>query len=117
MVSSDSEQQHPRRRFLKWMGLASAAVAQFTGARAPAAVSSGQINSPRTLDQVTSVDVVVVGGGFAGATAAREVMKAGLRTVLLEARNRLGGRTFYTRFDQDPIELGGECVHWLQPNV
>lgn len=40
-------------------------------------------------------DVVVVGGGFAGATAARELSSAGFDTVLLEARDRLGGRAWH----------------------
>jgi pseudooxynicotine oxidase len=106
-----------RRNFLKWMGLVSVAAVELNATSVPAAVPSGQVISPRALDKVTSVDVAVIGGGFAGTTAAREVIKAGLRTVLLEARNRLGGRTFYTKFDDDPVELGGECVHWLQPNV
>lgn len=62
-------------------------------------------------------DVVVIGGGFAGATAARELGRAGLRVVLLEARNRLGGRTFTSTFAGREIEFGGAWVHWLQPHV
>ena len=38
-------------------------------------------------------DAIVVGGGFAGVTAARELDASGHRTLLLEARDRLGGRT------------------------
>ena len=37
-------------------------------------------------------DVIVIGGGFAGVAAAREPRHAGLRTLLLAARHRLGGR-------------------------
>ena len=62
-------------------------------------------------------DVIVIGGGFAGATAARETAGAGLRTVLLEARNRLGGRTFLAPFGDHQVELGGTWVHWTQPHV
>ncbi|PKS10642.1 hypothetical protein jhhlp_002397 [Lomentospora prolificans] len=40
------------------------------------------------------VDVVVVGAGLAGLTAARELLKAGLSCVVLEARDRLGGKTW-----------------------
>jgi monoamine oxidase len=106
-----------RRKFLKLMGSASVAAvslgAQMRGATPPQA----RTNSPTALDKVTQVDVVVIGGGFAGTTAARECCQAGLRTVLLEARNRLGGRTFYTKFGDDPVELGGTWIHWFQPNV
>ncbi len=38
-------------------------------------------------------DVVIIGGGFAGVTAARELRKQGQRVLILEARDRLGGRT------------------------
>ena len=62
-------------------------------------------------------DVIVIGGGMAGCAAARETSKAGLRTVLLEARNRLGGRTYYAPFGDKNVELGGNYIYWLQPHV
>jgi monoamine oxidase len=62
-------------------------------------------------------DAVVVGGGFAGVAAARELQSAGLRTTLVEARDRLGGRTWTCDFGGLPIELGGAWVHWRQPHV
>jgi monoamine oxidase len=65
----------------------------------------------------TDYDVIVVGGGFAGVAAARDCRKYGLRTLLLEARNRLGGRTFATQWNGHHIEMGGAWVHWLQPSV
>ena len=65
----------------------------------------------------TDFDVIVIGGGFAGATAARELGTAGIRIALLEARNRLGGRTFTSTFVDQDIEFGGAWVHWLQPHV
>ena len=40
-------------------------------------------------------DVIVIGGGFAGLVAARDLRAAGRSVVLLEARDRLGGRTWY----------------------
>ena len=41
----------------------------------------------------TQWDVVVVGGGLAGITAARDLKQRGFSTVVLEASDRLGGRT------------------------
>jgi monoamine oxidase len=40
-------------------------------------------------------DVVVLGAGFAGVAAARNLQEAGTRVVILEARDRIGGRTWY----------------------
>jgi monoamine oxidase len=62
-------------------------------------------------------DVVVVGGGFAGVTAARECALRGRRTLLLEARDRLGGRTWSADWRGIPIEYGGAWVHWHQPHT
>lgn len=51
-------------------------------------------------------DVLVLGGGLAGLAAARRVASAGMRPLLLEARERPGGRA-YTRFDlPDRAEMG-----------
>jgi monoamine oxidase len=57
----------------------------------------------------TDHQIIVVGGGFAGVTAARDLSQLGYRVVVLEARNRLGGRTHRRRFkDTDvEVELGG----------
>jgi monoamine oxidase len=62
-------------------------------------------------------DVIVIGGGLAGVTTAREAILGGLDTLLLEARNRLGGRTWTFRWNDTDIELGGGWVHWHQPHV
>jgi monoamine oxidase len=60
-------------------------------------------------------DVIVVGGGFAGVTAAREAARDGRSTLLLEARDRLGGRTWTAPWRGHDIEYGGGWVHWHQP--
>jgi pseudooxynicotine oxidase len=62
-------------------------------------------------------DVIVVGGGFAGVTAARETARGGATTLLLEARDRLGGRTWTDTWNGTAIERGGGWVHWHQPHV
>ena len=63
------------------------------------------------------VDVVVVGGGFAGVTAAREAALAGRSVLLLEGRDRLGGRTWTAPWNGHDIEYGGGWVHWHQPHT
>jgi monoamine oxidase len=63
------------------------------------------------------LDAIVIGGGFAGVTAARELTLAGLDCTLIEARDRLGGRTWYRDWGGDDIEMGGGWVHWHQPHA
>lgn len=59
------------------------------------------------------VDVVVVGAGFAGLTAARELTRAGLSARVLEARDRVGGRVYTTTLEGGPwVDLGGQ---WAGP--
>lgn len=62
-------------------------------------------------------DVIIIGGGFAGVTAAREAHRAGLGCVILDARDRLGGRTWYADVAGHKMELGGTWIHWIQPHV
>ena len=62
-------------------------------------------------------DVIVVGGGFAGVTAAREAALRGRSVLLLEARERLGGRTWTAPWNGSEIEYGGAWVHWHQPHT
>ena len=62
-------------------------------------------------------DVAIVGGGFAGITAARECALRGRRVVLFEARDRLGGRTWSADWDGRRVEYGGAWVHWHQPHT
>lgn len=62
-------------------------------------------------------DTIVIGAGFAGLVAARELTRAGQRVLLLEARDRLGGRTWLAERMGLDLELGGTWVHWTQPHV
>ena len=63
------------------------------------------------------IDTLIVGGGFAGVSAARELTQLEENVVLIEARDRLGGRTWTSDFEGHQIELGGAYVHSTQPFV
>jgi monoamine oxidase len=54
-----------------------------------------------------NADVVVVGAGFAGLSAARELSRLGYDVVVLEGRDRVGGRSSTTTIAGTPIDLGG----------
>lgn len=58
-------------------------------------------------------DVVIVGAGPSGLTAAWELQKAGKTVAVLEARDRVGGRTWSETMDGATIEIGGQ---WISPD-
>ena len=62
-------------------------------------------------------DVIVIGAGAAGLAAAHSLAFAGVSVVVLEARDRIGGRIFTTHDSPSgmPVELGAEFVHVLDP--
>ncbi|RDU96254.1 flavin monoamine oxidase family protein [Trinickia dinghuensis] len=112
MKDDDLKIQH-RRRFLANAGATIAA-----GAVVPLVSKAAEVKAPRLArSKNTDFDVVVIGGGFAGLTSARDCAKRGLKTLLLEARTRIGGRTFVTHYQDHQVELGGTWIHWAQPYV
>lgn len=100
-----------RRRFLGGM-LGAAGMAG-----SPALASAAVLDVAERQPSRDSYDVIVVGAGFAGLCAARELSKSGVSVLLIEARNRIGGRVFTSAYQGQKIELGGTWVHWSQPFV
>ncbi len=65
----------------------------------------------------TSTDVVVIGAGAAGISAARELRAGGLNVQVIEAGNRIGGRVFSdsTTFGV-PYDVGAHWLHYREDN-
>ena len=61
---------------------------------------------------MADVDVIVVGAGLAGLRAARDLEEAGQTVVVLEARDRVGGRGYTAEMAGRLVELGGS---WFTP--
>lgn len=86
-----------------------------------AAAPSARAAGPRSPGRTKRVDVVVVGAGLAGLTAARQLVAKGRSVMVLEARHRVGGRTL--NHDLGPehpgkiIEIGGQWVGPTQDHV
>ncbi|MEF2977320.1 flavin monoamine oxidase family protein [Subtercola sp. YIM 133946] len=58
-------------------------------------------------------DVVIVGAGATGLTAAVQLQRSGLSVIVLEARDRVGGRLWTDRIDGQLYEIGGQ---WVSPD-
>jgi len=101
-----------RRRFLQLAGLASAvaATARPGSALTIPGVTSGQFDDgSRRIPGGLAGDperVIVIGAGFAGLAVANALGSAGVECVVLEGRDRLGGRAHTVDVGGSPIDLG-----------
>lgn len=68
---------------------------------------------PRNPTVEASADAIVIGAGAAGLSAARTLADHGMKVLVLEARDRVGGRVFtiHDPASPVPIELGAEFIH------
>src|SRR5271167_1104524 len=76
--------------------------------------SKAMAQSDRSAAPVTKVDVVVVGAGLSGLSAARRLKKAGKSVAVLEGRDRVGGRAY-----SEPVKSGGWVdmgAQWIGPD-
>jgi len=68
-------------------------------------------------------EILVIGAGMAGLTAARAIAEAGREVLVVEARNRIGGRIFtldgvsLANGAVETVELGAEFVHGKPPEL
>ncbi|MDR7087398.1 monoamine oxidase [Aeromicrobium panaciterrae] len=61
-------------------------------------------------------DTIVVGAGVSGLTAARLLARSGRRVVVLEARDRVGGRVWTDRADGHVMDRGASWIHGVDDN-
>ncbi|WZH38947.1 MAG: NAD(P)/FAD-dependent oxidoreductase [Microbacterium enclense] len=60
-----------------------------------------------------TIDTLIIGAGVSGLAAARLLTRAGRRVVVLEARDRIGGRTFSDRSDGHVTDRGASWIHGI----
>lgn len=90
-----------RRRFLA--GLSAMAV----GAMTPSFVRA---------DEGDAKPVLIIGAGMAGLTAARDLKRRGIPVVVIEGRDRIGGRIRTWRELSAPVDLGASWIHAAEGN-
>ncbi|VFQ79882.1 unnamed protein product [Cuscuta campestris] len=82
-------------------------------------VSKGQIRET-IPEEATEGSVIIVGAGLAGLAAARQLMSFGFKVVVLEGRNRPGGRVYTQYLEQNgnnaTVDLGGSVITGIDAN-
>ncbi|KAL3441115.1 hypothetical protein BJX65DRAFT_322611 [Aspergillus insuetus] len=79
-------------------------------------VTSGNLETdavivpPRSLSDTAVYDAIVIGAGYAGLLAVRDLTLQGYSVLLLEARDRIGGRTYSVKHNGLIYEMGGTWV-------
>lgn len=80
------------------------------------ALRSGQRAASMLIDKNRGPKVVVIGAGVAGLAAANKLKAAGVNVIVLEARNRIGGRVYTDNSWEVPVEMGAAWIHALKDN-
>ncbi|MEC9357180.1 MAG: flavin monoamine oxidase family protein [Pseudomonadota bacterium] len=85
-------------------------------------IGGAEASAPSATSGDYQADVVIVGGGVAGLTAARRLVAAGVRVLVAEARGRVGGRTLNYALSPPAhsdtiVEVGGQWVGPTQDRV
>ncbi|TDR93119.1 flavin monoamine oxidase family protein [Enterovirga rhinocerotis] len=84
---------------------------------AGSAVTSRASDQGRSETRSASeVDVAIVGAGAAGLVAAKRLIAAGHTVLILEARDRIGGRILTDRRLGAPFDAGAVYLHWAERN-
>ena len=84
----------------------------------PQASDEANCRSPSLQDPTRRFDVVIVGAGISGLSAAKELQHLNHSVLILESNNRIGGRAYvgYIGKDEVPIDYGGAWIHGVDTN-
>jgi monoamine oxidase len=95
-------------------------VDQSLSRRSPAhgvATASPAAPTPARGNGAGDFDVIVVGAGVAGLAAGQALRLRGVRAVVLEARDRIGGRCYCDNTFPAPFDFGGQFFHQVVPHA
>ncbi len=97
-----------RRMFLEQLSGVGGTALMMAGMEALGFGIESAVSAPPSLTGGGGKSVVVIGTGVAGLTSAHELSNAGYHVTVLEARDRVGGRSYTARQGTRLTELGGE---------
>src|SRR3954453_8139138 len=105
-------------RFTRRTAIAGAAAAAALGSAQVAEAKKKKPHKHRKRALTRRADVIVIGAGLSGLTAAREILFKGKSVIVLEARNRVGGRMLNHDIGGGHVtELGGQFVGPTQDHI
>lgn len=68
--------------------------------------------NPAASQDSSAASVTIIGAGMSGASAANALVAKGFTVTMVEARDRIGGRTYTDRTSlSKPVDLGGGWIH------
>ena len=113
IVNYDSKNRRHTKHLLKFLGghRPATTLVPVPALAVPEYIFEIEATAAIPQEPMKEVDVVVVGGGLSGLKAAWDVQKAGYSSVVLEARDRVGGKTWSQDSQTGKVDVGAAWIN------